>query len=206
MVLVAAGRRPVTDGLGLEEQGITTERGYIKVDAFYRTSAPGVSAIGDVITFGQGGHPQLAHVSSSEGVLVAERIAGHHVAPINYAQVPSCTYSDPEIGRVGLTEAEARARGFDVAVGAFPFGVLGRAKIAAEIEGFVKIVSDRKYGEILGVHMIGPRATELVAEAVTAMRLEGTVEDLTRSIHAHPTFSEAFGEAAHASLGAAIHV
>jgi dihydrolipoamide dehydrogenase len=167
---------------------------------------PHVSAIGDVITLGSGVHPQLAHVSSAEGILVAERLAGREVRPLNYDHVPGCTYCDPEIGSVGLTEAEARQRGFDVRVGTFPFGVLGRAKMAGETDGFVKIVADKKYDEVLGVHMIGPRSTELVAEAVLALRLECTVEELLRTIHAHPTFAEAVGEAAHATHGAAIHM
>ena len=206
LLLVATGRGPVTTGLGAEQAGITMEKGYIKVDDLYRTSVPNVSAIGDVITLGSGVHPQLAHVSSAEGIVVAERIAGQDAAPINYDHVPSCTYCDPEIGSVGLTEGEAREKGYDVRVGSFPFGVLGRAKMAGEGEGFVKIVADKKYDEILGVHMIGPRSTELVAEAVLALRLECTVEELIRTIHAHPTFSEAVGEAAHATHGAAIHL
>ena len=205
-LLVATGRGPVTEGLGIAEAGIETERGYIKVDEMYRTSAPNISAIGDVITVGGAVHPQLAHVSSAEGILVAERLAGQDVRPINYDHVPNCTYCDPEIGSVGLTEAEATQKGFDVRIGSFPFGVLGRAKMAGEGEGFVKIVADRKYDEILGVHMIGPRSTELVAEAVLALRLECTVEELIKTIHAHPTFSEAVGEAAHATHGAAIHI
>src|SRR5206468_3382363 len=138
-------------------------------------------------------------------VTAAERIAGQASRPINYDHVPGCTYCDPEIGSVGLTEAEAKARGFDVRVGTFPFGVLGRAKMAQETDGFVKIVADKKYDELLGVHMIGPRATELVAEATVALRLEATVEELIRTIHAHPTMAEAIGEAAHAAHGAAIH-
>ena len=206
LLLVATGRGPVTTGLGVEEAGIGMERGYIKVDEMYRTSVPNVSAIGDVITLGSGPHPQLAHVSSAEGILVAERLAGLEVRPINYDHVPSCTYCDPEIGSVGLTEAEAREKGYDVRVGSFPFGVLGRAKMAGETEGFVKIVAEKKYDEILGVHMIGPRSTELVAEAVVALRLECTVEELIKTMHAHPTFSEAIGEAAHATHGAAIHL
>ena len=205
ILLVATGRGPVTTGLGAEGLGIAMERGYIKVDEFYRTSVPNISAVGDVITLGQGVHPQLAHVSSMEGILVAERLAGQEVRPLNYEHVPACTYCDPEIGSVGLTEAEAKQRGFDVRVGTFPFGVLGRARMAGETEGFVKIVADRKYDEVLGVHMIGPRSTELVAEAVLALRLECTVEELIKTIHAHPTFSEAVGEAAHAVHGAAIH-
>ena len=206
ILLVATGRGPVTAGLGAEELGLQMEKGYITVDQMYRTSVPNISAIGDVITLGGPGHPQLAHVSSAEGILAAERIAGREVRPINYEHVPSCTYCDPEIGSVGITEAEARKRGYDVRIGAFPFGVLGRAKMAAETEGFVKIVADKKYDEVLGMHMIGPRSTELVAEAVLALRLECTAEELIRTIHAHPTFSEAVGEAAHATHGAAIHV
>jgi dihydrolipoamide dehydrogenase len=205
-LLVATGRGPVTDGLGAEELGLVMERGYIKVDSLFRTNVPGISAVGDVITMGNGAHPQLAHLSSAEGIVLAERIAGHDVKPINYDHVPGCTYCDPEIGSIGLTEAEAIARGYDVQVGVFPFGVLGRAKIANETEGFVKIVAEKKYDEILGVHMIGPRATELVAEAGVALRLECTVEELIRTIHAHPTMSEAVGEAAHAVHGAAIHM
>jgi dihydrolipoamide dehydrogenase len=206
ILLVATGRGPVTSGLGAEEVGINMERGYIRVDELYRTSVANVSAIGDVITLGEKPHPQLAHVSSAEGILVAERIAGQHVRPLNYDHVPNCTYCDPEIGSVGLTEAEARQKGYDVRIGSFPFGVLGRAKMAGETEGFVKIVADKKYDEILGVHMIGARSTELVAEAVLALRLECTVEELVKTIHAHPTFSEAIGEAAHATHGAAIHL
>jgi dihydrolipoamide dehydrogenase len=204
-LLVATGRGPVTSGLGAEEAGLTMDRGYIKVDAQYRTSVPGISAIGDVITFDKPGHPQLAHLSSAEGIALAERIAGQELRPINYDHVPGCTYCDPEIGSVGLTEAEAKERGFDVQIGTFKFGVLGRAKIAGETEGFVKIVAEKKYDEVLGVHMIGPRSTELVAEATLALRLECTVEELIRTIHAHPTMSEAVGEAAHAAHGAAIH-
>jgi dihydrolipoamide dehydrogenase len=206
ILLVATGRAPVTSGLGAEALGLRMEKGYIEVDSMYRTSVSNVSAIGDVIAIGGTAHPQLAHVSSAEGILVAERLAGREVRPINYDHVPNCTYCDPEIGSVGLTEAEARARGYDVRVGTFPFGVLGRAKMAAETEGFVKIVADTRYDEILGVHMIGPRSTELVAEAVLALRLECTVEELILTMHAHPTFSEALGEAAHAVHGAAIHL
>jgi len=206
VLLVATGRGPVTTGLGAEQLGIVMERGYVKVDGLYRTSVPGISAIGDVITLGNGVHPQLAHVSSMEGIIAAERIAGKPVQALNYDHVPGCTYCDPEIGSVGLTEAQARERGYDVRIGTFPFGVLGRARMAGESEGFVKIVAEKKYDEVLGVHMIGPRSTELVAEAVLALRLECTVEELIKTIHAHPTFSEAVGEAAHAVHGAAIHM
>jgi dihydrolipoamide dehydrogenase len=204
-LLVATGRGPVTSGLGAEEAGLRLERGYVHVDREFRTNVPGISAIGDVITFDAPGHPQLAHLSSAEGIALAERIAGAEYRGINYDQVPGCTYCDPEIGSVGLTEKEAQARGYEVKTGSFKFGILGRARIAGETEGFVKIVFDKKYDEILGVHMIGLRSTELVAEATLALRLECTVEELLRTIHAHPTMSEAVGEAAHAAHGAAIH-
>lgn len=204
-LLVATGRGPVTTGLNAEGVGLPLEKGYVRVDAQYRTGVPGISAIGDVITMG-GPHPQLAHVSSAEGIITAERIAGQDIRALNYDHVPGCTYCDPEIGSVGLTEREAQQRGYDVRVGTFPFGVLARAKIAGETDGFVKIVADRKYDELLGVHMIGPRATELVAEATVALRLESTVEELIRTIHPHPTMAEAIGEAAHAVHGAAIHL
>ena len=204
-LLVATGRGPVTAGLGAEEAGLKLEKGYVWVDEQFRTSVANVSAIGDVITFGVPGHLQLAHLSTAEGIALAERLAGKPFVAINYDQVPKCTYCDPEISSVGLTEKQAVERGYDVRIGTFPFGVLGRARIANETDGLVKIVADKKYDEVLGVHMIGPRATELVAEATLALRLESTVEELIRTIHAHPTMSEAVGEAAHATHGAAIH-
>jgi dihydrolipoamide dehydrogenase len=204
-LLVATGRGPVTDGLDAEKVGLKMDRGFIVVDEMFRTSVAGISAIGDVITMG-GPHYQLAHVSSMEGILLAERIAGHEVRPINYDHVPRCTYCDPEIGSAGLTEAQAKEKGYDVRVGSFPFRALARARMAGEVDGFVKIVADKKYDEVLGVHIIGPRATELIAEAVVALRLECTVEELVKTIHAHPTMSEAVGEAAHATHGAAIHM
>ena len=206
-LLVATGRGPVTTGVGLEELGVEMQRGYVMVDELYRTNVPNISAIGDVIALRSGvPHPQLAHVSSAEGILVAERFAGEEVRPLNYDHVPACTYCEPEIGSVGLTERRAKEQGYDVRVGSFPFQVLGRARMANETEGFVKIVADRKYDEILGVHIIGPRATELIAESVLALRLECTVEELIRTIHPHPTMSEAVGEAAHATHGAPIHL
>jgi dihydrolipoyl dehydrogenase len=205
-LLVATGRAAMTDGLGAAEAGLALDRGFVKVDELFRTSVPSISAIGDVITMGTGVHAQLAHLSSAEGIVLAERIAGQDARPINYDQVPACTFCDPEIGSVGLTEAGAVERGYDVRIGTFPFGVLGRAKIAGETEGFVKIVAEKKYDEVLGVHMIGLRATELIAEATAALRLEATVEELIRTIHAHPTMAEAMGEAAHAAHGAAIHI
>jgi dihydrolipoamide dehydrogenase len=205
ILLVATGRGPVTEGLDADKVGLQMDRGYVVVDSLFRTNVPGISAIGDVITMG-GPHYQLAHVSSMEGIVLAERIAGHPVKPLNYDHVPRCTYCEPEIGSVGLTESQAKAQGYDVRIGSFPFKALARARMAGETDGFVKIVADRKYDEVLGVHIIGPRATELVAEAVVALRLECTVEELVKTIHAHPTMSEAVGEAAHAAHGAAIHI
>ena len=152
-LLVATGRGPVTSGLGAEEMGLAMERGYIRVNERFETNVSGISAIGDVITFEKPGHPQLAHLSSAEGIALAERIAGQEFRAINYDQVPGCTYCDPEIGSVGLTEKEAQARGYEVKTGSFKFGILARARIAGEVEGFAKIVFDRKYDEILGVHM-----------------------------------------------------
>ena len=196
----------MTSGLGAEEAG--PHDGPRLHQGRRATTAPASPAFPRSATSSPStspGHPQLAHLSSAEGIVLAERIAGQEFRPINYDQVPGCTYCDPEIGSVGLTEAEAKQRGFDVRIGTFKFGVLGRAKIAGETEGFVKIVAEKKYDEILGVHMIGLRSTELVAEATLALRLECTVEELIRTIHAHPTMSEAVGEAAHATHGAAIH-
>jgi dihydrolipoamide dehydrogenase len=205
-LLVATGRRPVTDGLGLEAVGVDLDRGFVRVDAFYRTNVAGISAIGDVISIGERPHLQLAHVSSAEGVLVAERIAGQPVHPLNYDHVPSCTYADPEIGSVGLTEEQARAAGHEVRVATVPFSAIGRARIAGEGNGLVKIVGDAVHDQLLGVHIVGPRATELVAEATVALRLEATVEDLVRTVHAHPTLAEAIGEAAHALHGGTINL
>jgi dihydrolipoamide dehydrogenase len=205
-LLVAVGRAPVTDGLGIDEAGVSVDRGFIVVDDSYRTSAAGVAAVGDVITIGTRPHAQLAHLASAEGILAAERLAGRLTPGLNYDAVPSCTFSDPEIGSVGLTEAEARKRGHDVGVSTFPFSALGRARIAGETEGFVKIVADREHDDLLGVHIIGPRATELMGEAALALRLESTAEELVRTMHAHPTMSEAIGEAAHGLHGGTINL
>jgi dihydrolipoamide dehydrogenase len=205
-LLVAVGRGPVTEGLGVEDIGVALDRGFVAVDGGYRTSVPGVAAIGDVIAITERPHQQLAHLASMEGILVAERIAGRPTAALNYDHVPACTFSDPEIGSVGLTEAEAQRRGFDVRTGVFPFSALGRARIAGETEGFVKLVGDAEYDQLLGAHIVGPRATELVAVATTALRLESTVEELVRTMYAHPTLSEAVGEAAHAVSGHTINI
>lgn len=200
--LVAVGRDPNTQGIGIEKTRIRVERGFIKVDPYMRTDEPGVYAIGDIVA----GSPLLAHVGSMEGIVAVTHAAGKPVEPINYRQIPNCTYCEPEIASAGLTERQAREAGYNVKVGKFPFVGNSKATILGMVEGFIKIVSDERYGEILGVHMIGPRVTEMIAEAVVAMRLEGTVEDLERAIHPHPTLTEAVPEAAHAVHGMAIHI
>jgi dihydrolipoamide dehydrogenase len=201
LLLVAVGRAPVTNGLGLEEVGVETESGYIKVDDRMRSTVDGVYAIGDVVQT-----PWLAHVASAEGILAVEQMAGLDPQPLNYAQVPSVTYCDPEVGSVGLSEAEARRRGHDVEVGKFPFSALAKAAIIGKTGGFVKVVRDKRYDELLGVHIIGAHATDLIAEACVALRVESTTEELFRTIHAHPTLSEAMAEAAHAAVGHPIHM
>jgi len=200
-LLVAVGRRPYTDGLGLENTRCEVERGYIKVDEFMRAAEPNVYAIGDVVPT-----PWLAHVASKEGCLAAEHIAGRNPQPINYDRVPNCTYCEPEIGSVGLSEAKAKERGYQVKVGKFPFSALGKAMILGETEGFVKVVTDAKYDEVLGVHIVGPHATDLLAEACVAMGLEATAEELGHIMHAHPTLSEAVMEAAEAVHGMATSI
>lgn len=199
-LLVAVGRMPYTEGLGLEGTKIKLERGFVVVDEYLRTGEPNVYAIGDVIAT-----PLLAHLASKEGILAVEQIAGQSVQPINLRLVPSCTYCDPEVASVGLTEQKARELGYDVRVGRFPFSASGKARILGEEEGFVKIVSESKYDEILGVHIIGPHATDIIAEACVAMQLESTAEELGRTIHAHPTISEAVMEAAEGVHNMTIH-
>ncbi len=201
MLLVAIGRRPVTENIGLEALGIETERGYVKVNHLMQTNLPHIYAIGDVVNT-----PWLAHVASAEGILAAEHMAGKAVRPINYDRVPSCTYCEPEVASVGLTEAKAKERGFDIQVGKFPFSALAKAAILGKTGGFVKVIRDTKYDEILGVHIIGPHATDLLAEACVALQMEGTDEELFRTMHAHPTLSEAVMEAAHGAHGHAIHI
>jgi dihydrolipoamide dehydrogenase len=204
MLLVAVGRGPVTDGLGLDGTKVQLDRGYVKVDARMETAEPGVYAIGDVVTVEGRPHPQLAHVASAEGIGVAERLAGKHTEPVNYDRVPSATYCSPEVAGVGLTEAEARKRGHDVKVGKFAFGNIAKPRIVGHDSGLVKVVSDSRYDEVLGVHMVGPHATDLIAEACVALQLESTVEEIARTIHPHPTLSEALMQAAEAVYGQAI--
>jgi dihydrolipoamide dehydrogenase len=200
-VLVAVGRRPVTDSLGLESTRVELDRGFIKTDRFQQTAESGVYAIGDVVS----GTPQLAHVAIREGMVAVAHIAGKPVEPVNRMRIPGCTYTEPGIGSVGLTEAEARARGHRVKVGKFSFMPNSMASILGRHEGFVKVIADEQYGEILGVHIIGPLAWELIPEGVTAMAAEATVDTMMNMIHAHPTLHEAVGEAFNNIYGLAIN-
>ncbi len=200
-VLVATGRRPVLEGLGHEKIGVAMNGRFIAVDEYMRTNVPNVYAIGDVVAT-----PALAHVASHEGILAVDHIAGKPVHPIDYLAIPNCTYSHPEVASVGLTERAAREKGYDVRVGKFPFSALAKAAIVGDTSGFVKIVADKRYDEVLGVHIIGPRATELIAEATLGKRLEITVESITHTVHAHPTLAESMAEAAHAVYGETIHI
>jgi dihydrolipoamide dehydrogenase len=201
-ILIAIGRKPFTDGVGLEKTKVQTDRGFVKTNEWMETGEPGVCAIGDIVL----GTPQLAHVGAMEGIVAVAKIAKKEDKPIDPLKIPNVTYCHPEIGSVGLTEAKAREKGYNVKVGKFPFTANSRASIVGEHDGFIKIVSDSKYGEILGVHIIGPQATELIAEAVTAMELEATVEDLMWTIHAHPTLAEAMLDASNSVYGLAINM
>ena len=201
-ILIAVGRKPRTDNVGLEKTRIQSDRGFIKTNEWMETAEPGIYAIGDIVL----GTPQLAHVGSMEGIVAVAKIAGKADKPIDLLKIPNCTYCHPEIGSVGLSEAKAKEAGHNVKVGKFPFTANSRASIVGEHEGFVKIVSDAEYGEILGVHIIGPQATELIAEAVTAMELEATVEDLMWTIHAHPTLAEAMLDASNSVYRLAINM
>jgi len=201
MLLVAVGRRPLTDGLGLEGTKVELDRGYVKVDARMCTGDPSIYAIGDLIPT-----PAYAHTASHEGIVAAEAIAGREPEPIDYDQIPNCTFSDPEVASIGLTEAIAKARGHKVRIGRFPLPVLGKGRILDLQEGFVKLVGDERYDELLGIHIIGGHATDLIGEGATALRLEATVEDLFHAIHPHPTLSEGIGEAAMALHARGIHL
>ena len=201
-VLSAVGRAPNVEELGLEDSGVElTEHGFIRVDRRMRTSAKGIYAIGDVA-----GPPLLAHKGSHEGIACVEGIHGDEHAGIDYDNIPACTYCHPEVASVGLTEEQAREQGYDIEVGTFPWSANGRALTAGDSEGFLKIIRDKKYSELLGAHIVGPHATELISEFVVGRHLETTVEEMDRAIHPHPTLSEAVGEAALASLGHAIHI
>ena len=202
LLLMAVGRAPNVEDIGLDAAGVKLDdKGWIQVDGHCRTSVEGIYAIGDV-----SGPPMLAHKGSHEGIMVTERIAGVAVHAMDYNNIPSCTYCHPEVASVGRTEQQAKEDGFELAVGKFPFSANGRALTAAAPDGMVKIVADAKYGEVLGVHMVGPSVTELVAEATLGRALETTVEELAYTVHAHPTLSEALMEAAYAAMGRPIHI
>ncbi len=201
-VLVAVGRAPRTTDIGIEKTKINTDRGFVTTNEWMETTEPGIYAIGDVVA----GLPQLAHVGAMSGLVVAAKLAGKYARPVRRDRIPGCTYCDPQIGSVGLTEAQAKEKGFQVKVGKFPFVGNSKATILDSHDGFVKVVSDAKYGEVLGVHIIGPNATELIAESVTAMELEATVEEMMFTIHAHPTLSESMLDGFSSVEGMAINV
>ena len=201
IVLSAVGITPNLEHIGIEELGIELENGKVKVDAFYRTSVKGIYAIGDIVA-----GPALAHVASAEGIVCVEKITGHDPHPIDYGNIPACTYTNPEVASVGMTEKAAREAGYEIKVGKFPFTASGKASAAGAKEGFVKLVFDARYGELLGAHMIGANVTEMIAEAVVAKKLETTGHEIIKSVHPHPTMSEAIMEAAAAAYGEVIHI
>ncbi|RCH55088.1 dihydrolipoyl dehydrogenase [Mucilaginibacter hurinus] len=201
IVLSAVGIATNLEGIGLEEAGVKTDKGKVLVDDFYKTNVEGVYAIGDIVK-GQA----LAHVASAEGIICVEKIAGHHPEPLNYNNIPGCTYCTPEVASVGYTEKAAKDAGYEIKVGKFPFSASGKASAAGAKDGFVKLVFDAKYGEILGAHMIGYNVTEMIAEIVVARKLEATGHELIKSVHPHPTISEAIMEAAAAAYGEVIHI
>jgi dihydrolipoamide dehydrogenase len=200
-VLVAVGRAPRTENISLDKTKIKTDRGFIPTDQWMETAEPGVYAIGDITA----GMPQLAHVGAMAGMVVAAHLAGKYARPVNRNRIPGCTYTEPQVASVGLTETQAKEKGYDVKVGKFPFSANSKASIIDSHDGFLKIVTDSKYGEILGVHIIGPSATELIAEAVTAMELEATLDEMMFTIHAHPTLAEGLLDAYGSAEGMAIN-
>jgi dihydrolipoamide dehydrogenase len=200
-VLVAVGRAPRTANVGIERTKVELDRGFVKVDETMQTAEPGIYAIGDIVA----GFPQLAHSGSMSGMVAVAKIAGRPFRPVRRDRIPACTFCEPQIGSVGLTEAQAKEKGHELKIGKFPFGGNSKASIVDSHDGFVKIVADAKYGEMLGVHIIGPQATELIAEAVVAMDLEATVEELMFTVHAHPTLAEAMLDAYGAVEGMAIN-
>ncbi len=201
VVLSAVGIQANIDGIGLEDVGIATDKGKVLVNDFYQTNIPGYYAIGDIVK-GQA----LAHVASAEGILCVEKIAGHNVEPLDYGNIPGCTYASPEIASVGMTEKAAKEAGYEIKVGKFPFSASGKASAAGHKDGFVKMIFDAKYGELLGCHMIGANVTEMIAEAVVARKLETTGHELLKAVHPHPTMSEAVMEATAAAYGEVIHL
>ena len=201
IVLSAAGIETNLENLGLEQVGIATDRGRVLVNEYYQTNIPGYYAIGDIVP-----GPALAHVASAEGIICVEQIAGHHPEPLDYGNIPGCTYCSPEVASVGLTEKAAREKGLDIKIGKFPFSASGKASAAGAKDGFVKLIFDAKYGELLGAHMIGANVTEMIAEIVAIRKLEVTGEALIKTVHPHPTMSEAIMEAAAAAYGEVIHL
>ena len=201
IVLSAAGIETNLENLGLEQVGIATDRGRVLVNEYYQTNIPGYYAIGDIVP-----GPALAHVASAEGIICVEQIAGHHPEPLDYGNIPGCTYCSPEVASVGLTEKAAREKGLDIKIGKFPFSASGKASAAGAKDGFVKLIFDAKYGELLGAHMIGANVTEMIAEIVAIRKLEVTGEALIKTVHPHPTMSEAIMEAAAAAYGEVIHM
>ena len=201
VVLSAVGIATNLEDAGLETSGVATDKGKVKVDDFYRTNIPGVYAIGDIVD-----GPALAHVASAEGIICVEKIAGKNPEPLNYNNIPGCTYCQPEIASVGYTEQAAKDAGYEIKVGKFPFSASGKASAAGAKEGFVKVIFDAKYGEWLGAHLIGASVTEMIAEVVTARKLETTAHEIIKSVHPHPTMSEAIMEAAAAAYDEVIHI
>ena len=201
IVLSAVGISPNTEGIGLEELGVETEQGRVKVDDFYKTNVSGVYAIGDIVA-----GPALAHVASAEGIVCIEKIAGLNPDPIDYGNIPGCTYTNPEVSSLGLTEAKAKEAGYELKIGKFPYSASGKASAAGQKDGFIKLIFDAKYGELLGAHMIGGNVTEMIAEMVVAKKLEITGHELLKTIHPHPTMSEAVMEAAAAAYDEVIHI
>jgi dihydrolipoamide dehydrogenase len=201
IVLSAVGITTNLEGIGLEEAGVKIEKGKVVVDDFYRTTVPGIFAIGDIVH-----GPSLAHVASAEGIICVEKMSGIEVDPLDYKNIPGCTYTTPEIASCGLTEVAAREAGYDIKVGKFPYTASGKASASGAKDGFVKLIFDANYGELLGAHMIGANVTEMIAEIVVARRLETTGHEIIKSVHPHPTMSEAIMEAAAAAYGEAIHL
>ena len=201
VVLSAVGIVSNIENIGLEEVGIVVDKGSVLVNDFYQTNIPGYYAIGDIVP-----GPALAHVASAEGIICVEKIAGHHPAPLDYGNIPGCTYASPEIASVGMTEKQAKEAGLDIKIGKFPFSASGKASAAGAKDGFVKLIFDAKYGEILGAHMIGANVTEMIAEIVSIRKLETTGHDIIKTVHPHPTMSEAIMEAAAAAYGEVIHL
>jgi dihydrolipoamide dehydrogenase len=201
VVLSAAGVQTNLENLGLEEMGIKSDKGKLVVDEYYRTNIPNVYAIGDIVP-----GPALAHVASAEAIICIENICGVHTEPLNYGNIPGCTYTHPEVASVGLTEAQAKEKGYDILVGKFPFSASGKASAGGHKDGFVKVIFDKKYGEWLGCHMIGEGVTDMIIEAVVARNLETTGHEIIKSVHPHPTMSEAVMEAVAQAYGECIHL